>query len=171
MNSSSNIVLIGFMGSGKSTVGRILAKKLHTFFIDSDTLIEAREGMTVSDIFAHYGEAYFRDQEQACLDWISGSISNSVISTGGGLPVHAKGIKKAGRIVFLKSGLETILKRIEHDGSGQRPLAENREKTASIFAERLAFYEELSDIAVDAEQPAEEVAEAILGSFFGDGTA
>ena len=159
------------MGSGKSTVGRILAKKLHTFFIDSDTLIEAREGMPISDIFAHYGEAYFREQEKACLEWICGSISNSIVSTGGGLPIHAIGVKEAGRIVFLKSGLETILARIEQDGTGRRPLAENSEKIASIFAERLAIYEDLSDITVDAEQPAEAVAEAILDSFFADGTA
>ncbi len=150
------------MGSGKSTVGRILARELGTFFMDSDSLIEAREGRSVADIFANEGEAYFRALERQCLEWVSGCVQRSVISTGGGLPIYAEGIGRAGTVVFLKSDIDTLVKRIEQDGKSQRPLAEQPERLRKIYAERLERYEALSHLVVDANRAPEEVADTIL---------
>ena len=159
------------MGSGKSTVGRILARELGTFFIDSDTLIEAREGMDVPAIFAERGEAYFREQERQCLGWMEHALRGSVVSTGGGLPMHTEGIEKVGRIVFLKSDIETLIGRIGNDTSNKRPLAEHPEQIRKIYDARLETYEKLSEMTVDANRPPREVAEEILVRLFPHRTA
>ena len=159
------------MGSGKSTVGRILAQELDTFFIDSDSLIEAREGIDIPTIFAEKGEAYFREEERRCLEWMHRSLKGTVISTGGGLPMHATGLDKVGRIVFLKSDIETLIKRIGHDTTNKRPLAEQPEQIRTIYDIRLASYEGLSELTVDANRPPEDVAQDILSRLFPDRTA
>ena len=159
------------MGSGKSTVGRILARELGTFFVDSDSLIEAREGMDIATIFAQKGEPFFREQEQECLNWIRSSLKGSVVSTGGGLPVHAKGIEKAGEIVFLKSDIETLIHRIEADSMTKRPLAERPDRLREIYGSRLAIYEDISNISVDANREPQEVAASILTHLFPNRTA
>ena len=171
MNLSSNIVLIGFMGSGKSTVGRILARELDTFFIDSDTLIEAREGRDIPRIFSENGEAYFRQLECQCVEWMSRSLKGSVISTGGGLPIHAEGLPNVGRIIFLKSDIDTLIKRIGSDETNKRPLAEQPEQIRGIYDSRLATYEKISELTVNATRRPEEVANEILTRLFPDRTA
>ncbi|MDE5716679.1 MAG: hypothetical protein K2I53_03495, partial [Lachnospiraceae bacterium] len=83
-----NVILIGFMGCGKSTVGLRLSYRLRRTIIDTDKEIEKAEQRTISDIFATDGEAYFRDLETACLRKLTGMTGNQIISVGGGLPVR-----------------------------------------------------------------------------------
>lgn len=162
MSSNSNIVLIGFMGSGKSTVARALAKRMSRFFIDSDDLIEKLENRTISEIFESEGETYFRAQEQKCLAWMLGALKNSVISTGGGLPIYADGVKKLGTVVFLKSDFEVLKERIWGDSTSERPLMEDETQAKKLFDERMERYEALSDITVDGNGEVASVVREIL---------
>lgn len=82
-----NIILIGFMGSGKTTVGNLLAKEMGYTFVDTDELIEKKANMTIGDIFATYGEEAFRSMESELLEELNETLDHAVISTGGGLPL------------------------------------------------------------------------------------
>jgi shikimate kinase len=108
-----NIVLVGFMGTGKSAVGKLLAKKLNMDFLESDEMIETREKMSVKDIFEKKGEPYFRLVEKEVVKEAS-SRKNLVISAGGGAIVdeaNLKTLKNSGIIICLKASPEIILKR------------------------------------------------------------
>lgn len=147
--SDANIILIGFMGSGKSTVGRRVAKRAGYDFLDTDHQIEADMNMKVSEIFAAHGEAYFRELESR----LAASLvhkTRTVVATGGGLPVlNQETLKSAGKIIWLKSTLPEILKRVRHDGS--RPLltdSQNEEKRHTLFTERESIYKSLAQFVV-----------------------
>ena len=118
----SNIVLTGFMGAGKTTIGHILARELDMNFIDLDAYIVQTSKMTINSIFEKYGEKYFRDLEtKACME--CGEKENAIISTGGGVILRDENIeylKKKGVIYFLSAEPETIYNRIKH--SKDRPL-------------------------------------------------
>ncbi len=113
---ADNIVLIGFMGSGKSNAGRLLAKKLHYDFIDSDEKIEVSENLTISGIFNLKGEDYFRELEVKFLEsLLKNGIKRTVLATGGGMPCsdnNLEKLKKLGTVIYLKADPKTILKRI-----------------------------------------------------------
>ena len=124
-----HIVLIGFMGSGKSTIGLLLANKLEMQFIDLDQKIEEKEKMKISEIFSTRGEKYFRKVESELLRDVLNSDKPMVIATGGGAPCHLNGIKyiQENSISFyLKVGRKRLLSRIFNDPS--RPLVANRTK-------------------------------------------
>jgi shikimate kinase len=117
------IYLIGFMGSGKSTMGRTLAKKLGWTFVDIDKRIEARAGMTIPEIFSVHGEEWFRNVESEVLRSF-GSLSSAVISTGGGAPCHGDNMDfmlETGLTIYLKMSAEQLKRRLA-DSSGERPL-------------------------------------------------
>ena len=117
-----NVFLIGFMGSGKSTIASCLVKNYGMDMIDMDQLIVEREGMSISDIFAQKGELYFRDVETNLLIEIQGE-QNKVVSCGGGVVLREKNIqamKKSGQVVLLNAKPETILERVKDDDN--RPL-------------------------------------------------
>jgi shikimate kinase len=121
-NKGENIVLIGFMGCGKTSVTKDLAKRLNLNFIDMDEEIEKAEGKTVSEIFRDHGEAYFRDLETAYLKSLDG-LKNKIISTGGGVILRNENIemlKNVGIVVFLQADVAHILKNIKDDQ--KRPL-------------------------------------------------
>jgi shikimate kinase len=108
------IVLTGFMGTGKTSVGRELSRKLGWRFIDTDVLIEEREGKPISLIFKDSGEEYFRSLEQNTVEEVS-KLRNAVIATGGGVIKNQKNVENLGRrgtIVWLKADPEIILKRV-----------------------------------------------------------
>lgn len=118
MNTLSNIILCGFMGAGKSTVGRLVARALNWQFADTDQIIETQQGLTVAQIFAQNGEAAFRQMEHdLCIDmhqW-----QNIVVATGGGMvvnPVNRENLAKVGLLVCLDASPEDILARV-----GTRP--------------------------------------------------
>ena len=162
-----NIVLIGFMGCGKSTVGKVLAKRLQLLVEDTDKLIEAREGRTISDIFAKEGEGYFRDLETGLLQEISAESKVRILSVGGGTPVrleNRKLIKQCGLVIYLRVCPETVYERVKHDT--KRPLLQCDDplgKIRELMASREDAYNECADIIVDVdEKSVEMVVEEIL---------
>ncbi len=117
-----NIIITGFMGTGKSAVGRRLAKTLHMDYLDTDDLIEEREGSKICHIFEEKGESYFRKLEAAIVREVS-HLDNYIISTGGGVILrdeNIKALRRNGLIVCLTANSETILKRTI--GTQDRPL-------------------------------------------------
>jgi shikimate kinase len=165
LEKKNNIYIIGFMGAGKSTVGKILAQKLNYDFVDLDSDIEREQGTRISEIFEKQGEKYFRDAETEILRKIS-EHSNQIISTGGGIVIKDENweiMKNSGTTVYLKASIETLFGRVKHKTT--RPLlnVENPfEKARELFSSRESLYEK-SDIVLDREglEP-EYVAEAII---------
>ena len=120
-----NIVLIGFMGTGKTTVGRLLAEKTGMPLVDMDTLIEERAGKIINDIFAQDGEPHFRAMEREIVQELSAK-GGQIISTGGGIVLNPDNItdfERTGLVVCLLADAETVLDRVRHDST--RPLLAN----------------------------------------------
>lgn len=140
-----NIILIGFMGSGKTSVGERLAERISYYFQDTDHLIEQKAGDTISHIFNNHGEEYFRNMETDLLKELHQNMTNTVLSTGGGLPLreqNTKLLKDMGYVVYLKAGKETTLKRLMGDTS--RPLLQGDEldkKVEHLLTIRTPIYE------------------------------
>lgn len=159
------VVLVGFMGSGKSAVGRELARILGWRFLDMDRAIEEHTGRTVAEIFRERGEAAFREEERQLALTIQ-SLREHVIASGGGAFASAEtreALQEGALTVWLRCGLATVLARIEPDGS--RPLAESRETITRLFVEREPSYR-LADRIVDAEGAAVEVARRVMEAVF-----
>jgi len=148
-----HIFLTGFMGVGKSTVGTILACELGLDFIDTDQLIMQRYGMSINSMFAHYGEAYFRDCETITLQEI-GAASEAefkVVSTGGGIVSRDNNLRlmrEQGTIVYLHASWEMLKKRL--CDVSNRPLARkgSNEKLHALWEQRLPLYHS-ADIKID----------------------
>jgi shikimate kinase len=134
------LYLVGFMASGKTTVGRALAQELGWPFIDIDTEIEAREGSAISQIFLERGESRFREVETEVIRQFSGG-SSAVVALGGGAfvqPANRELIANHGVTVWLDCPLEIIRKRLGDDST--RPLAANRNGLEKLFADRRPHY-------------------------------
>lgn len=157
----NNITLIGFMGSGKSSVGRALAKEKSMFFVDTDALIESFEGVKIRDIFASQGEAYFRELEKKCYDWLASSVSNSVISVGGGMPTVVDSFAPLGDTIYLKVDFQTLLTRLKAEEFDKRPLFQDIGFAQKIFEAREPIYESKATFIVDANGTFEEVLEGV----------
>lgn len=161
-----NIVLTGFMACGKSTVGRLLAKKLGRRFIDTDALIVKQQGKSVADIFAAEGEALFRKLEQQTAVELARE-EELVIATGGKMmldPISAEALGSNGCIFTLVATPEEILRRVLMRGIKNRPMlnVENpEEKIRTLLAEREAGYGRFPRISTDGRS-ASAVAEEIL---------
>jgi len=147
--SLNNIILTGFMGSGKSTIGRILAKELNTYFLDTDSLIETFENKSISEIFNTQGEEKFREMERYCFNWIKKDVRNTIISVGGGFPIFIPEIKEAGIVIYLKVEFENILKRMNEEEIKKRPLFKDINKTKELFEKRNKIYEKLADYIIE----------------------
>ena len=152
-----NIVLIGFMGSGKSSVGRVLAKQKGMYFIDTDSLIESSEGRKIRDVFAENGEGYFRELEKKTFSWLSSCVDNAVVSTGGGMPTVIDSFEKLGKTVYLKVDFETLLERLKAEEFDKRPLFADVEFAKKIFEIREPIYTQKSELIVDANMEFESV--------------
>lgn len=153
----NNIVLIGFMGSGKSSIGRALAKQKNMYFIDTDALIESFEGQKIRDMFEQKGEAYFRECEKNCFAWLSDNVSNAVISTGGGMTTVIDDFSKLGKTIYLKVDFEILLERLKAEEFDKRPLFADVEFARKIFDTREPLYTQKADLIVDANAKFEEV--------------
>lgn len=147
-----NIVLIGFMGCGKTSVGRKLSIMLKREFIDTDDFIIKREGMSISEIFKAKGEPYFRELERELCKRYS-QPKSKIIATGGGIIKNSeniKNLKKGGTMVYLKSTPKQIAINLRYDNS--RPLLQvpnKEEKIAQLMKERQGLYEGCADKTID----------------------
>lgn len=161
-----NLYIIGFMGSGKSSLSLELDTINSRKIISTDELIENRIGMSISDIFDRHGEAFFRKQEHMLLCDISKN-DGQIIDCGGGLPLNPLNrelIKASGRCIYLKVSPETVILRLEKDES--RPLLRNKKSIKEIslmLNERVKIYESIADISIDSNKlPTKEIAEKLI---------
>lgn len=159
----NNIILIGFMGCGKSTVGRELLAKTGFELIDADAYIEKTTGMKISDIFSKHGESWFREQESLAMENLS-KRSGCIISCGGGVVETAKNrdiLKAGGKVIYLKASLDNLWARVGRDPN--RPLSKNYESFRSLFDKRKSVYEDWADVVIDTrgKSPAK-IAELII---------
>lgn len=163
------IFLTGFMGSGKSTLGRCLSRRLSLPFTDTDVRIEKDREKSITDIFAQEGEEAFRRMETQALRSIGEEGIRQVVSTGGGLPMREENrrmMKEAGIVVFLKVRAETVYDRLRGDTS--RPLLQKEDPQAEIrrlLAERNPLYEKGADLIVEVDgRTPEELTEEIAAA-------
>lgn len=157
MRDCKNIILVGYMGCGKSTVGKNLAKVCNYTFLDTDEYIEEKQKMKISEIFETQGEPSFRDMETDCInEMIATKATGLVISTGGGMAVREENrrlLKQLGTVVFLRVKPETVYERIKGDTT--RPLLQCEDplsKIKTMIAERTPFYEDAADIVIDVDE-------------------
>lgn len=143
-------------GSGKSTVGRQLARRLSLPFFDSDHLIEQRLGCSIREYFAREGEAAFRDVEEQVIADLAGG-PDAVVATGGGAVLreaNRRSLREGGRVIYLRSSPEELHRRLRHDT--QRPLlqvADPMAKLRSLYAERDPLYREAAHFHIDTGRP------------------
>lgn len=146
------VSLIGFPGTGKSTVGVVLAKRLGLDFVDTDLLIQAREGGTLAEIIARHDHHHLRDIEERVL--LEMPVARSVISTGGSVVYSDRIMARLAAdttVVYLRATLATVEYRISL--APDRGIASSKDQTlADIYAERIPLYERWSEIAVDTDR-------------------
>jgi shikimate kinase len=164
------IVLIGYRGAGKSTVGRRLATRLGKNFVDTDELVEKRQGLAIRDIVQSKGWAYFRAVEKKIIEEISGR-DDLIIAPGGGSVLDAENVgflRKNGLIIWLKADRHILGKRMEQDPRSHlsRPTLTGQgalEELGEVLASRTPFYEEAADAELDTSAlEVEEAVEALL---------
>ena len=158
---ASRVVLIGFMGAGKSTVGRLVARRLGYRFEDMDQRIESRTGRRIAAIFREDGEETFRAMERDEAEALGGT-TRCVVAAGGGAfarsPTRAL-LQRGAVTVWLRCDIDTVSARIPADGT--RPLAANRDIMRALLAEREASYR-MADVTVDAVGTPDEVADRVV---------
>lgn len=150
-----SIVLIGFMGAGKTSLGKAVAKSLEIPFLDTDELIEESEGMKISEIFARHGEEYFRELETKTMLKLADRNDSFVLSVGGGLPLRGENrplLSATGCVVYLRVGIDTLVKRLKDDT--KRPLLQKgegtlEEKIRRILQEREPLYLDAADVVIE----------------------
>ncbi len=153
--SRNNIILIGFMGSGKSSVGKELAKRMGYRFLDTDAVIEQEEGQSIPAVFEGKGEAYFRDRETGLLSELKDILRDTVLSTGGGMPLREQNrnlLRQLGFVVYLKAADATILRRLKGDRS--RPLLAGEAlevKVERLQRERGPIYQATAHYHIDTD--------------------
>jgi len=151
MKKYKNIYLVGLMGSGKTTLGKILSKKLDKIFYDSDQVIEEKLGVDVPMIFEYEGEAGFREREKDILKELV-NIQNIVLATGGGIILSKSNrdlLAKNGIVIYLKSNQKDLILRVKNDKT--RPLLKNgniEEIIKKLYKEREPLYEEIADFEI-----------------------
>lgn len=151
----SNIILVGYMGCGKSTIGVKLSYKMQQPFLDTDKMIEHKFKTTISEMFDEKGEAYFRQQETNCIRELLNEKGQYIIATGGGLPMREENrplLRKLGKVVYLRIQPETVFERLKDDTT--RPLLRGEDpmgKIRNMIAIRGPVYEEIADIIIDVD--------------------
>lgn len=167
-----NVFLIGYMGSGKSTVGKLLAKKLDFKFIDYDDFLEAKEGMTVAELFNVKGEVYFRKQEYIYLQDVI-NLDATVVAFGGGTPCYGHNMTTMlgapdSIVIYLKANVQTLTERLKPELL-QRPLIQHLKSDDELnefirkhLFERNFYYNQANyKVVIDDKSPSEIVSEII----------
>lgn len=164
------IILIGFMGCGKTSVGIRLSYRLKRTFLDADRQIERKQGRSISDIFAREGEAVFREMETDYLGELLRAGEEQILSTGGGMPLKEENrelLRQLGRVVYLQASPEEIYERLKGDTA--RPLLQTpdpRGRIEELLSLRREYYEEAADVTVcvngkTMDEVVEEIVEAL----------
>lgn len=166
----NNIILTGFMGSGKSTTGLGLSYRLQRPLIDTDKVIEKRERKSIRELFAARGENYFRERETELLRELKNERGERIFSVGGGTPLRAENaelLRELGTVVYLKVSAEAAYERLKGDTG--RPLLQGedpRGKIRALLQEREPLYRNAADIVIETDgkktaQVVEEIAAAL----------
>jgi len=147
---ADNVILVGFMGAGKSSVGRLLARRLGRCLVETDDMITGREGRSIPEIFAAEGEAYFRAAEDAALGLLARK-HGEVIATGGGLPCREgrpEALRALGTVVWLSGDFGALYRRALR--AGERPMlaGRSRDDVLALYRAREPFYRQ-ADLTVD----------------------
>ena len=147
-----NLILVGFMGAGKSSVGRLLARRLGRCFVETDDMIVAAEGRPIPEIFAIKGEAHFRQIESEVVRLLA-LKHGDVIATGGGLPCAAgriEALRSIGTVVWLGGDFETLYERAQRAGDRPMLCGKTREQVAALYESRQPYYAQ-ADLTVDTD--------------------
>jgi shikimate kinase len=167
----TGLALIGYRGTGKSTVGRMLAARLNRPFLDADLEIESRAGMPIAEIFAEWGEPEFRDREERTLVELTTTFPNAILATGGGAilrPSNCEILARFGLVVWLRAEPAELARRLETDqaSGASRPAlttAGTIAEIAQVYHARQALYEAAAHAAVDTQgRSPGDVAEQVL---------
>jgi len=155
-----SVVLVGMMGAGKSSIGRRLAQRLGVGFVDADAEIEAAAGMSIAEIFATYGEPYFRSGEQRVIARLLES-GPQVLATGGGAFMNAetrRAIRQKGVSVWLKAEFEVLMRRVKRRATADRPMLQGdpAERIRHLMDERYPLYAE-ADVTVMSREVSHEI--------------
>ena len=151
----NHVILIGFMGCGKSSVGKALADAMGIPFVDTDGMIEEQAGRKINDIFREDGEEYFRELETSVLKQLLSAQERKVIAVGGGLPVreiNREYLKRLGTVVYLLAKVETLTGRLEGDNT--RPMlrgGELKKRIETLMDARGELYGEAADVCVEPD--------------------
>lgn len=173
----TGIALVGYRGTGKTTVGRIVADRLDRRFHDADSVLEQRLGRPVRSIFQEFGEPVFRDWEELVLAELTADVG-SVVATGGGVVVreaNRQRLKEFGLVIWLSADRETLAERLRSEPGaieGRPPLtsAGTLEEIAQVMAVRFPLYREIATAVVETDRRTPmEVAEAVLKTIAGPG--
>ena len=163
-----NIALIGFMGAGKTSVGRLISEQLGFDYLDTDEMIQSRTSRTIADIFSKDGEPAFRKLEEEIVAELT-ALERTVISTGGGLPVNSKNLaslKTHALVVCLWASPEKIWERVRNQT--HRPLLnapDPKGKIRELLAEREPFYRQADVLLNTDSRPVREVAQQVIHQF------
>jgi len=161
------IILIGFMGSGKSTIARLLGKRLNLPILDTDNLVEKKAGIITPEIFEKYGEMRYRELEIEVAKDLRG-LTNGVIATGGGIILNKIILEylqsNGGTVVFLRTQFNEVVKRVSNN-SRTRPLFQNKDKARKLFDFRLPMYEFYANVIIDTDHRSiEDIVKKIIES-------
>jgi shikimate kinase len=172
--SGRHLVLVGMMGSGKTSVGRVCAQRLQREFVDTDHLVESREGATVAEIFSTRGEPAFRALERAAVADACAADAPTVIACGGGVvldPVNRETLRAAGCVVWLRADAAALGDRVRKSSNVRPLIATDGAVSATalleqIAADRAAHYDEVADVRVDTgDRSVAEVADVVLEAY------
>jgi shikimate kinase len=157
----NNIYLIGMPGCGKSTIGKIISKRLKLKHIDADEYLENKYSQTIPNIFSLYGEDDFRKKESIVIEELS-KMNNLLVSTGGGVVVKDRNkeiMKNSGAVVFIDTTPDNILKNSSLSG---RPLLKDKNRIYEIYKSRIDLYKDFADIVIDNNSSIDTAANEII---------
>lgn len=159
-----NIVLIGMPGSGKTSVGRLLAEMLDMAFVDTDALVEREQGMTVPELFERFGEPAFRDMESRAAQ-TAAAMEGAVIATGGGMvlrPENMQALSRTGVVFFRDRAVEDIA---GQDMTGRPLVGTDTDRLYKLYEQRIGLYRQYADHVISDTQTPQQAAEKIAGLY------
>src|SRR5262245_57284503 len=170
---AENLILVGFMGAGKSSVGRLLARRLGRCFVETDDMITAKEGRSIPEIFAERGEAYFRALEDEALRLLT-LKQGEVIATGGGLPCRAgrpEALRALGTVVWLAGELDVLYARARRGGGRRMIAGRSRGEVDALYQARIPYYRQARLTVATTGLGPEQVCARVLDALRSDARA